>query len=307
MNKKIVIGIPTIDLHEMTGKFLSTTASYVFNKKDVTFVIVDNASEKPYEKVENPGELGIDLITNEMNLGYYYPLLQLYEKYPEADYIGLMHNDTVIFQEKWDERVCEAFEKDPKLGALGLFGWQQLSSTGRNEMTLGNIYRGENSNPPTPQVFSQWHRRVYTPTPALVLDSLFMVFRREVIPLLGIDENITISHGYDKIWSLRLIQQGWRVAVAGIPFLHQGGDDKDLKIKKMFKEWFDKRWDVNSPLEWVYHIAFFETQVLLVNEFRDRGKMIPCRIDDEYNIQDYNAELNKISHNEYVGAELKDI
>jgi hypothetical protein len=284
--KHIVIGVPSMDMHEQTGTSLSTTASYLDDKTRVTFVIIDNGSKKPYKKPKVTNGLKIDVIRNKTNQGYYYPLLALYKKYPKADYIGLMHNDAVVFQQGWDEKIREAFQKDPKLGVVGLFGWQRISRSGKNETPIGNIYWPFGVDDPKTKApkFSQFHRRVFGVTPALVLDSLFMVFRRELIPKLGIDENITISHGYDKIWSLRLTQQGYRVAVLGIPFQHKGGNDKDLKMRKMFKEWFDKRWEVNSPIEYVYDIAFFETQVLVINEFRDRGKMIPCRINDKYKI-----------------------
>lgn len=287
MKKKIVIGIPAMDLHETTGESLSTTASYVTDKEVVTFVIVDNASEKPYKQPEGAAGLHIDLIRNETNLGYYYPLMQLYVTYPEADYIGLMHNDAIIYEQGWEQKILDEFEKDPKLACVGLFGWQQLSRSAKNELPIGKIYwpfEVDNDKAPAP-AYSQPHRRVHTLTPALVLDSLFMVFRREVISSLGINRNITISHGYDKIWSLRLIEQGLHVAVLGIPFLHKGGNDKDIKMRTMFKEWFDKRWEVNSPVEYVYDIAFFETQVLVVDEFRERKKMIPARIDDQFNLQ----------------------
>lgn len=284
---KIVIGIPVIDSHDITGQNLSITASYIKNKKDVTFVIVDNASEKPYTKIQQEGELKIDIINNKTNIGYYYPLLQLYKKYPDADYIGLMHNDAAIYEEGWDVKIREAFQKDPKLAVVGLFGWQQVSKSAKNELPIGKIYwpfdvdapEGDDPN------YSQCHKRIHKVTPALILDSLFMVFKRDVIPSLGIDENITISHGYDKIWSLRLIEQGYRVAVMGIQFMHKGGGAGGEKSKKMFKEWFDKRWEVNSPIEYVYDIAFFETQVLVVNEFRDRKKMIPAKIDNKYKIK----------------------
>lgn len=283
---KLVIGVPVMDLHDVTGQSLSTTASYITNKGNVTFVIVDNNSKKPYTKPAHGGDLKIDLITNKKNLGYYYPLLQLYKKYPKADFIGLMHNDAVVFQDGWDEKICTAFKDDPKLAAVGLFGWQQISHSAKNELPIGNIYWPFKVDEPgvTPE-FSQYHRRVHKVTPSLVLDSLFMVFRRNIIPLLDINENITISHGYDKIWSLRLNKMGKHVAVMGIPFQHLGGNDKDLEMRQMFKAWFDKRWEVNSPVEYVYDIAFFETQVLVVNEFRDRGKMIPCSINDKYKIK----------------------
>jgi hypothetical protein len=72
-----------------------------------------------------------------------------------------------------------------------------------------------------------------------------------------------------------------------MPFQHIGGNDKDIEMRRMFKKWFDNRWEVDSPVEYVYDIAFFETQVLLVNEFRDRKKIIPCRINNNYKFDRY--------------------
>jgi len=281
---KIVIGIPVIDAHEMTGQTLSTTASYVSSPDDITFVIIDNNSKKPYKKIEG-FPFKIDVLRNDVNRGYYYPLLQLHDAYPDADYIGLMHNDAVIFEEGWDNKVRKAFEEDDKLKMLGLFGWQTVTRSGKNEDPVGKIYWPFSvDDPEHPPEWSQYHRRVHTVTPAVSLDSLFMIFPHEIIPSLGINEDITISHGYDKIWSLRLTQRGYHVAVAGIPFQHKGGNDKDPEFNQYFKEWFDKRWDVNCPLDWVYHIAFFETQVRVVMEFRENTPMLPVHINDNYSL-----------------------
>lgn len=287
-NSKIIIGIPCMDMHEMTGTSLSTTASYISDKKNITFVIIDNASEKPYKKIENQGDLQIDLLTNKTNLGYYYPLLQLYEKYPNADFIGLMHNDAIIYQEGWDNKIKEAFAADPKLGAVGLFGWQQVSKCGKNELPVGNIYWPfivDDPKAPEPS-FSQYHRRVHKVTPVVSLDSLFMVFRRNIIPIFEIDENISISH-MDKTWCFRILgddYDDYHIAVLGIPFQHKGSGTNNLKDRKKYKEWFDKRWEVNSPIEYVNDMSFFESQVLFINKFRDQKGMIPCKIDNDYNI-----------------------
>lgn len=272
MNKKLIVGVVAIEEHDLTLTTLQITAgSTTPFPKDIQFVIVDNASKKPYKIIKGGGL--ITVLRNKENRGAFYPLRQLYEKYPDAEVIGIMHNDCAIYEPQWDKKILEMFKKDKKLGAVGVFGWEGVDKYGVDFNPIGN---------PNEKVKQTKYRRVKKLTPAATLDSMCIFFRANLIPLLDIQEDILLRHGYDKIWALWLIKAGYKVGVSGFSFQHKGmaAFGKPEYLATM-KKWFDKRWNANFPPDSVEGIMLFESRVLLVNEFKSA---LPCKIKNNYKL-----------------------
>ena len=118
-----------------------------------------------------------------------------------------MHNDLILYEKGWDKRAEAAFEINVKLGLIGLCGSREVDERGgRGAYTVCNfmgreirvgdkVYKGQDASAGT---------HIDGFEPAIVLDSLFMLFRRDVIPHLVAAnekwENITLAHFYDRIW-----------------------------------------------------------------------------------------------------------
>lgn len=259
----IILGLPVVNQHFITKQCVKNLKC-----KDTKIVIIDNASREPYLKSENPAEI----IRNKTNRGYYYPLLQLYKKFPDADYIGLMHND-LFLKEEWEDRLKEAF-KDPKMGVVGIAGSMEVdSSGGRGNGILCNL--GE-SMPPNATRMTGF-------SPALLLDGIFMVFRREVIPLLEIDEDIPLFNFVDRQWFLRLFKLGWRSGIIGIKAEHLGGMTEvgDVQYAKDAENWLRER-NLVVKGEAAPTTMFNLAQEIYLKEHK--GSLIPSRIDTKWQL-----------------------
>lgn len=221
----MILGLPVVEGHELTAVAIDHIMK---NRhfKNTKVVIIDNGSDKPYES-DNPD---VHVIRNEENIGFYQPLKQLYDAYPDEEIIGIMHNDLMLYEPGFDLRMLTEFGHDPQLGLIGLCGSREVDERGgRGAYTVCNFMGRE------VQVGEQvWKgqdpsagRRIEGIEPAIVLDSLFMLFRRDVIPDLVRDsedwDDITLAHFYDRIWPIRTIEAGWHVVTMGSDNDHIGG------------------------------------------------------------------------------------
>ena len=131
----MIIGLPVVEGHELSKVALDhlTKNAVMASTKPV---IIDNASatpyncQKPFEICKPINGFKVGLISNEENIGYYQPLKQLFDQYPDEEYIGLMHNDLMLYETGWDRRMLQAFEEDPQLGLIGLCGSREVDERG---------------------------------------------------------------------------------------------------------------------------------------------------------------------------------
>ncbi len=224
----MILGVPAIDLHDVTAALYTSLARTV--RGPFRLVIVDNGSERLYDPADY-GRLPFptDVVRYGRNVGFYAPLLDLWRAYPDA-LVALAHNDVVFHEPGWDLRMGAAFAADPQLGAVGLCGSNEIDERGGRGGGTMCFFRG------SPGYQSQAAGlRITDLRPALVFDSLFMAFRAECVPLLEPGEtpagyetaeswaDLPLAHFYDKIWPCRLVRQGWRCAVLGVEIDHAGG------------------------------------------------------------------------------------
>lgn len=279
----MIIGCPVMDKEEMTKEFVEYLNTTIEDTDNFKLVFIDNGSDTPYKVEDYPSKFPIEIIYNKENRGYYYPLLQLYEKYDD-ELIGLVHNDVLFYEKNWHKRMEEGFANDPKLGLIGIVGSNEIDSGGGRGGGTMCFYRGEKGQSQAAGL------RITDLRAALVLDSVFMLFRREVVPSLKIDNDITLCHFYDRIWPCRTIEAGYRVAVLGTEVDHVSGITAcgNPKFLQQCIDWLDKR---NIPLTPPYNFA--ETEMYLVGErrflgeFRDEKHFLPCLIKDDYTIVKY--------------------
>lgn len=238
-NCKMVLGIPAIDQHDFTFN----AVKYIFDNSskmhDIKIVIFDNNSDKPYSLSDFNGfnTEKIFIIRNECNEGYYYPLLRLYDLFPSESIIGLVHNDLYIYEKKWDAYLMKEFDSNSDLGIVGFAGGRKINIHGGREDDFNfmdiNLLLDESKRK--------------TIKPCMAVDSLFMALRREVIPSLKINNTIMPCHAYDRIWSIRAILSGWKVAILGIWCHHIGGTTEHSdKFSKLAEEWCNTN---NIPIQ----------------------------------------------------------
>lgn len=277
----LTLGVPVLEQKELTAEFIQSLVETLANPSDFHLVIIDNNSSDPYRAEDYIVPFRITVKRYGENKGFYYPLLDLYNEYGNSDQIGLCHNDMYFYEKGWDNRMRGVFLTYPDMKLVGLCGsWIADPWGGRGLGTMSN-FRGEKG--------AKAGERRSELVPVVLLDSLFMMFRTSVIPELEIDDNITPCHFYDKIWTMRLVAKGYKVAFLGIDSDHNGGR---TSCSPAYQE-DAKRWCKEHGLELekqddgtesgdltLYH----EAERRFLAEFRDQKKMIPCKIDSDYKL-----------------------
>lgn len=227
----MILCLPVVDGHDLTKVSVKSVLDTTTNCK---VVIYDNASDKPYTDAWIKEQFGDEehrvlVIRSKTNKGYYQPLIDLYDLFTD-ELIGLMHNDMVLYEQDWDQRMAGAFSSDPLLGLVGLCGSNELDSLGGRGGGTKCFFRGASIIVGEKQILAQSQDaglRIYDLVPSVVLDSLFMMFRRKVITKLTRTANewneITLAHFYDRIWPCRVIEAGYRVGTMGVECDHLGG------------------------------------------------------------------------------------
>ena len=285
----MIIGLPVVEGHELTKVAMDhLTKNAVMGSTRP--VIIDNGSETPYKCCKTMNDKKIDVIRNANNIGFYRPLLQLFEKYPDEEYIGIMHNDLMLYEKGWDRRMLMAFEEDPELGLIGLCGSKEVDERGgRGAYTVCNFMGRE--VPVGDQIWKGQDpsagRRIDGIEPAIVLDSLFMLFRRIVIPQLehSMDDwnDITLAHFYDRIWPIRTIEAGFHVVTMGSDNDHIGGltTTGSERYRDDCIKWLEDR---NIPFDNPETEMYLVAERRYLSEYRDEKKFLPAIIREGYNV-----------------------
>lgn len=179
-------------------------------------IFVDNASEDstPRYLAELSKRIDVRVIKNECNLG---PIVAANQGMREAkyDYICNMHNDVVIFERGWLERMVSAFERDGKAGLAGIAGRERVKEDGgADEKTLKhNLFFDdqEENVPPMREETAE----------AAVLDGMCIMTKKDVIDRIGFyDEAYGYMHFYDMDYSLRSLNAGFKNVVVNIRAMH---------------------------------------------------------------------------------------
>lgn len=284
----MIIGLPVVEGHELTKVAVDhLTKNAVLASTRI--VVIDNGSEKPYTCCKTMNGKKIEVIRNANNVGFYRPLLQLYEEF-EDEYIGIMHNDLMLYEPGWDRRMELAFKEDEKLGLIGLCGSKEVDERGgRGAYTVCNFMGRE------VQVGEQiWKgqdpsagRRIEGIEPAIVLDSLFMLFRRDAIPHLehSIDDwnDITLAHFYDRIWPIRTIEAGFHVITMGSDNDHIGGltTTGNERYRNDCIKWLEDR---NIPYDNPETEMYLVAERRYLSEYRDEKQWLPAIIREGYDV-----------------------
>lgn len=268
----IVLACPALDGMDLTHQLMRSLADTVVSPVDFTFVIIDNGSEVPYRADDYRWyPFRVRVIRNDSNTGYYAPLLQAAALATDGDIVGLIHNDVIIYEKGWDQRVIQSFVARPDLGMIGFVGSDEVDSAGGRGGGTMCFFRGEKGQT------QDAGKRVTDLVPAAILDSVVMLVRKPVIPALKIDENISICHFYDKIWPLRLYEAGWKTGVLGVEMDHMGGMTAVVnpRYHESAREWCRKHGlSDDDPGTAIY----LDAENRFLGEYRAK-RMIPNRMD----------------------------
>src|SRR6476661_5535753 len=129
-----------------------------------------------------------------------------------GDRLCFLHNDTVMREPRWLERLEAAVDGPGRVGLAGLYGVRRLRRDGRYAgRTIVHALEGQATL-----------RRPVTEVAAV--DGVCLFLPRAILDAVGgFDEGYGFFHGYDRDLSFAVREAGWRCAVVDAPFLHRGG------------------------------------------------------------------------------------
>jgi glycosyltransferase involved in cell wall biosynthesis len=254
--------IPVIDQHEVTAKCLEYAQSHAIG--DLEVILVDNGSDPPYEAA----------LRNTENVGLVESLKQGTAQ-ATGDIIVFMHNDVLIHEGSWNQRVQEAFNADQHLGLIGFFGGRGVNLDGGRIHPESNMVGREWGSPGSHHGALQTGLR-----PAAVLDGLCMIFRKSMLEEEGYP-NCPPHHWYDRILPLYYIDRGWRCATIGIAFDHGSGFTSSQHKYRAFAEKWCKEHYIGVPPSGDYDLAIYLEGA---NQFqKEWSRRLPLTVDEHYN------------------------
>lgn len=163
--------------------------------------------------------------TAENNLGVVRSYQNIYEN-TSAEIICLLHDDVILRERGWDERIYREFE-DQSVGLCGMGGarWHGTSDLFKRPYVLQNLRRGDYiGNADDAHVHGS---RFTEATDVAVLDGYCLVVRRSLLDRirgwsLAIENNIDFLC-YDYFLSAMIRRLHYRIRVVGIRAHHRGG------------------------------------------------------------------------------------
>lgn len=176
-------------------------------------IIVDNGSRPDvrsyFDSIKD--RVSLQCIRNDTNQG---PIRAINQGIRAArfDITIVIHNDVLILDNQWLQKISSAIESDPRIGIVGLAGRQEIYKTGCvNEESLKHSLQDDDLNEPMKEEMAD----------VAVIDGLCFAMRRELIDKIGgLDETYGYMHCYDLDVSLASIAAGFRNVVVRIPALH---------------------------------------------------------------------------------------
>lgn len=218
-------------------------------------VIVDNNStdgtKEYFEKLSK--EIDVKYLRNEINLG---PIIAINQGIREAkyEYICQMHNDVVVFEKGWLEKIISIMESDPKIGTACLAGRQCIrKNCSCDEESLKHNLLSIGLNKPMKDAVET----------IAVMDGMCFVFTKKLIGEIGLlDETYGMMHFYDMDFSLASIKAGYKNVAVNVLAFHVGNGGttrrsdyykqlvpNDLKLYNRNSKIFRKKWKDMLPCD----------------------------------------------------------
>lgn len=218
-------------------------------------VIVDNGSTDGTREyiADLSKEIDVKYLRNDTNLG---PIIAINQgiRAAKCEYICQMHNDVVIFERGWLDKMISIMEREPDIGIACLAGRQYIrKDAGCDEDTLKHNLLSIGLNPPMTETVAD----------IAVIDGMCFVFTKNLVRKIGLlDETYGMMHFYDMDFSLANIKAGYRNAAVNVLAFHVGNGGttrrsdfykrlvpNDLKLYNKNSAIFQKKWKGMLPCD----------------------------------------------------------
>lgn len=281
MTKDITVVIPFVDRSEHTIRCIQVLE--LNSELDIQYILVDNGSiESEFLNLHQALDaMGLKFntgdnywIQNKENKGVL-PALRAAREFIRSPITVFMHNDVLIWEDKWDSKVIAAFDERPNMALAGFFGAPGVAADGGRMFACSNMLGKEWGT--TGDLHGGLNTKLVAP--ATVLDSLVMIFRTSVLQEHGIPEEWPPHHWYDRLFCVWYIDKGYEVGNMGLAFDHGGGITSTGEIYNQFvREWGDKQ-EVEEKIEDA-DLYMYNTGKHLFEQYAHR---MPLTVDDYWN------------------------
>ena len=225
VNKTAGVSIVMVVWNQLCYTKLAIESILKNTRLPLELVIVDNGSRPDVKDYFNSLKDKIDLnyIRNDKNLGSIVAINQGM-KAASRGYIAVIHNDAIILEDGWLEKIQSVMDNDPRIGIAGLAGRKEIYKTGCvNEETLKHNLQNEDLVLPMTEDVAE----------VAVIDGLCFVVHKELLNYIkGLDEVYGYMHCYDLDLSLQSIEAGFKNVVVKIAAMHIGNGGMTRKLRE---------------------------------------------------------------------------
>jgi len=225
---RITVVVPVLNQKELTQQFLDTIRANEGSAK-FQLVLVDNGSDEPIRDWLIGLRDNDLVIRNDSNIGVMPALNQAWKVLKDVtDYIFYTHNDVMIYEKNWDDKLLRVLPNIPDCGVAGFYGAKGIGTHDiyRSPYFMQQLVRVENVSACTRMdaaVHGFRAPRGETEEVA-VMDGFSLIVRTELLNKLGgFDRSYPIHHNYDNDICLESMDKGYKNYVIAMDAQHLGG------------------------------------------------------------------------------------
>jgi GT2 family glycosyltransferase len=229
------------------------------NIKNVEEVIIIDNSDTDFLAFEGLQEVdsrlinNLKVIRNIENVGVRESLNQGW-KNSTGEIVLFMHNDLMMYEKDFDEKLKETFKKVPQASMIGAFGAKGLGVPGIFEKPyeMSQLSRIANvSNAIMDKEIHGFRNLGNSYENVAVFDGMFMCIRKSFLELVGgFDECTETFHNYDNLICVKSVEKGFENLVVPLAVDHLGGRTTVAEdwAKKFGKDKQQVHTDAHPPL-----------------------------------------------------------
>lgn len=243
--------------------------------EEYSLILINNGSNEPVTIKSDDGVYNnmkrLVVLHNEENVGCLPMLKQSLPYIEDDDIVVFMHNDVLIWDDGWDLFVRKIFSDMPDLGLAGFFGAPGVALDGGRMFAKSHMVGREWGTE------GQLHGTImphFDVQPATVLDSLCLIFRASALKKVGIPEHWPPHHWFDRLFCLRFIEHGWKVAILGVAFDHYGGGSSGQTMDTFSQKWVKETSGEDLDVEAANMRLYLAGLEIFQNEYGDKLSLI---------------------------------
>ena len=224
---RLSIAVPVLNQREITQQFLDNLRAH--EKLKIPLILIDNGSNPPVRDWLIGLREGDLVIRNDENVGVLKALNQAWQVGKEiSDYIFYTHNDVMIYEDGWDEKIIRILSGQDNVGVATFYGAKGIGTNDiyKSSYVMQQMIRMENvSNCIRMDANVHGFRPIKGEAEEVaVADGFSLIVSVELLNRIGgFDRTFPIHHMYDNDICMESMDKGFRNIVIPMDAQHLGG------------------------------------------------------------------------------------